>query len=278
MNQNKVPPNLFPISERSLTTEWAMDTYQYRVFFNSAIDVNCADDEDLREWISEDKKLIGGLKRDGIMYADKEIVHLCNNVYASQLNDRYFQNKYEVLEIFKDKTFVSENYSLYLDMLHMFQYGIFRCAFNAWAEDVADSWMRSKNLSYIDDYVDDKPKTRPGKGFAYKLLVNRASNTICVRFQQLTQNLYQEYVMVRERKDKQGIKQTAVVPYTFNHSYQGYVVQCADKYNPGARNILSKEEREALIRSACKAISNGKTIVGIINVIDKYGNDLNESK
>ena len=82
--------------------------------------------------------------------------------------------------MFDENEFLTDDYDTYLDMLHMFQYRIFRCTYNAWAVDAASSWLKDRKLAYEPgpDYV-----KRKVKGFVYKLLVNRASNTLCLRFQ-----------------------------------------------------------------------------------------------
>ena len=93
---NEVPKNLFPISERSYDDKWAKTTYEYRVLFNSTIDVETADEDDVLNWINEGLSISNSLKRDGIMYAETQIVHLCNTFYASEFQDRHFQNIYEI--------------------------------------------------------------------------------------------------------------------------------------------------------------------------------------
>ena len=47
----------------------------------------------------------------------------------------------------EDDIFVN-NFGDFLDLLHMFQYGIFHCAFDAWAIDAASEWMIDCNIKY----------------------------------------------------------------------------------------------------------------------------------
>ena len=124
----------------------------------------------------------------------------------------------------------------------------------------------------------NQPQTRKGKGFVYKLLVNRASNTICVRFQQLTQNLYKEYVIVREKRKKKNLEKSIVVPHTFNHNFQGYIVRFENYKSVVNESILCKTEKDTLIQLACAAIKNGKTFAGIKGLLQSYGERTIEGK
>ena len=81
-------------------------------------------------------------------------------------------------------------------MLHMFQYGMFRNGNNTWAIDEARRWMEMRNIVYNARLG---KRVRTGKGFVFRLLVCRASNTICTRLQIITRRSHEEYVIVRDR-------------------------------------------------------------------------------
>ena len=108
------------------------------------------------------------------MHAENEIILLCNTRYAHKFKDGPVGNVYDIVKLFDDEATVKSDYNTFLDMLHMFQYGIFRCAYNAWAVDAASSWLDERNLAY--EPGPDSVK-RKGKGFVYKMLVNR--HTMC---------------------------------------------------------------------------------------------------
>ena len=63
-------------------------------------------------------------------------------------------------------------------MIYVFQYGIFRVGYHEWALQAAEDWMKMRNITYENE--GQRPK---GKGFVYKLIVSRASNSICDRLQ-----------------------------------------------------------------------------------------------
>ena len=239
--------------------------------------MSVADEDDIKSWIREGKMIANSLKKEGIMHAEKQIVELCNTYYWSQLDrSNSFQNIYQVLDLIKDKTFASGKYDLFLNMLHMFQYGIFRCAFNAWAVDAANKWMCERNLKYKDEITNsDGSLSRKGKGFAYRLLVSRASNTICVRFQNLTQRYYREYIIVRDRKKESLLSENNVIHYTFNHNYRGYIVRCKNRPKLDEYLLLSCSEKTTITNLVCKAMKNGRSFESITELLQSYGKTTN---
>ena len=60
----------------------------------------------------------------------------------------------------------AKKHDLYMNLLHMIQYGIFRCAFNAWAVDAANEWMSNRNIAYKcndEDLMSAKNMEEEGK-------------------------------------------------------------------------------------------------------------------
>ena len=99
----------------------------------------------------------------------------------------------------------------------MLAYGIFRGGYNTWMHDVSENWMKGFTITY-KDYTENlrlgssptwscqssehMVDQRPGKGFVYKILISRASNTIANAFQNATTSAHSEYICVREKKHK----------------------------------------------------------------------------
>ena len=289
MDVNYIPRQLFPVSEREINEQWAMTNYRYRCHFNSAVSSPIAEEGDIVAWRKEARSIADILKRDGIMYAEKEIISLCNTRYAEKFKNVPVTNIYEIVQMFDQNELLRDDYETYLDMLHMFQYGIFRCAYNAWAVDAASSWLKDRNLAY--EPGPDSVK-RKGKGFVYKLLVNRASNTLCVRFQKLSLRLHNEYVIVRDKKLEDKHETFNIVPHVFNYSYRGYIMRCRRENDKEQTCYVTIQEQNAVIGLVKKAIEHGETIENIKNILqhcidnaqnrkfftNEYLNDCNQKK
>ena len=231
-----VPSDLLPITDRDLTLAWATKTYDFRCVFNSSRNsFHSPLRQDLLAWVNEAKDLCKELRQYGTVKAEEEVVRLCKQ-YNSRLpkeEKKDIKNVYDIVSLLSEDYMFVKRYDDFLDLLHMFQYGIFRCAFNAWALDAASDWMHNRSIKYKENTkvsVEDGQKVfRRGKGFVYRLLVSRASNTLCVRFQNLTKRILGEYVIVRDRKIKRMENNSNIVRHTFNKHYFGYVIKLANK-------------------------------------------------
>ena len=110
--------------------------------------------------------------------------------------------------------------------------------------------MHNHNIKFKETskvLVEDGQKlARCGKGFIYRLLVSRASNTLCVRFQNLTKRIRGEYVIVCDRKIKRTENNSNIVRHTFNKHYYGYVIKLEDKANTDDE-ITQKNETITLL-------------------------------
>ena len=271
MDTKFIPRHLIPVSERAITDEWAIENYAYRCHFNSTVSLSIPDENEIKAWKKEARTIADVLKRDGIMHAENEIILLCNTRYAHKFQDTAVNNIYDVVKFFDDNALVKEDYETYLDMLHMFQYGIFRCAYNAWAVDAASLWLKDRNLAYDPGPASIK---RKGKGFVYKLLVNRASNTLCVRFQKLSLRLHNEYVIVRDKKLEEKQDLYNIIPHVFNNTYRGYIMR-SKKHNNDLDDDISLEDQSSLMNLVRKAIEHGETIASIKAILNnciKHGN------
>ena len=205
----------------------------------------------------------------GILNAEERIVHLCNHVYNLRLEDKSeFSNVYQVIGKMSDQKFKSENYNTYLDMLYMFQYGIFRCQFNGWAQDASIEWMNARNISYSDPTRDGSGRKKRGKGFVYKLLVSRASNTVSVRFQKLTERMFGEYIIVRDRKSKRIASCANKVQHTFHNNYQGYIVKLQQDARSNG-SLLSSEDETKICGFVKKALDKGIHIQDVFDILEK---------
>ena len=267
MTKKLIPRHLIPVSERDITDQWAMDNYRYRCHFNCTVSNPIAGETEIKEWRKEARSISDILKRDGIMHAENEVISLCNTRYAHKLTNGPVANVYDIVKLFDDNASIQDDHNTFLDMLHMFQYGIFRCAYNAWAVDAASSWLEQRNLAY--EPGPDSVK-RKGKGFVYKLLVNRASNTICVRFQKLSLRLYNEYVIVRDKKIEDKRQNFDIIPHVFNLSYRGYIMQSKQSNGNLKSDELSVEDKTSVLDLVRKAVQCGETVETIKTILQNH--------
>ena len=270
MEKTSVPSDLLPLADKDIDENWAMRNYQYRTIFNCQSLYGTATHDDVLAWMTEAKLLCNELREYGTAKAEERIVKLCNHYYKDRLENETVTNMYQVIGLMSKPIFYEERYDLFLDLLHMFQYGIFRCAYNAWAVDAANDWMAKRNIVYESHkdsmLLNKKRYSRRGKGFVYRLLVSRASNTICVRFQKLTKRLYKEYIIVRDRKFNRIADATDIVEHMFNKSYHGYII----KLNGHAGTIhasLTPNKKEQVHVLVEKALENGVSFDTVIQVL-----------
>ena len=268
-----VPSDLLPITDRDITIAWATKTYAYRCVFNSRISYNSPMRQDLLDWINEAKDLCKDLRQYGTVKAEEEIIRLCKQ-YNSRLPEnekKDIKNVYDIVSFLSEDYMFVKRYDDFLDLLHMFQYGVFRCAFNAWALDAASDWMHNRSIQYKENSkisVEDGQKVfRRGKGFVYRLLVSRASNTLCVRFQNLTKRILGEYVIVRDRKIKRMENNSNIVRHTFNKHYYGYVIKLENKTKND--DEVTKENMSKVNRLIEQAIARGTSFETIINFLQE---------
>ena len=177
-----------------------------------------------------------------------------------------------------DPEFYQDNYNTFLDILYMMQYGIFRCQYNGWAQDASNEWMqRSKNIAYLDpDKIGNKKKKR-GKGFVYKLLVSRASNTVCVRLQKLTTRRFGEYIIVRDRKSKKIAESGNIVQHTFKNNYHGYIVKFRKASKSNGEFLLPDDESK-ICDFVKRALRKGISIETIFDILEKLSKSTTTGK
>ena len=285
MSVKKVPPTLLPLTDRDINESWAVRTYKYRKAFNFSLETDEVSSENVIEWIKEAKLLTNELREYGTTKAEEYIVKLCQHYYHRQLREYFdkdfsIKNMYDVVQVMGSKKLYAKKHDLYMNLLHMIQYGIFRCAFNAWAVDAATEWMSNRNIEYecgIEDLMSSKKYGRRGKGFVYRLLVSRASNTLCVRFQKLTKRVFKEYIIVRDRKGSRIPNAESLEEYTFNKHFHGYIVRLKD-HADFASNKLTKEQTMRINKLVENALNKGATLQTICTYLDQLNGDDKKGK
>ena len=268
MNVKEVPVDLLPILPRDYSDAWAEKTLQYKEAFCPLQVGHNPIEEEIKSWIRIGRDLAEDLKRRGLSRAKKRIVDMMNEFFGKTFNNRQFANLYDVSQWLSLRINYHANYEETLNMLHMFQYGIFRSGNNNWALDEAHSWMKMRNLAYKSK---TEPNTRQGKGFVYKLLVSRASNTLCSRFQALTLRYHEEYVIVRNRAKHQTIPGQIVNQHIFNHLYKGAIIRRQEKTMKD--KCFNNEEFLELNKLLCEANKKGFTFDELRSLLQNVDKD-----
>ena len=242
MEANKVPIDLLPVHTLHLQTQnWAAKTFHHWNAFHVGTLPQVPSDEDLLNWKHAAADIMEELKALGVSNAQRKVCNMVNSYYKFDYKKKNtFNTIYDVVDMITDPEFNKANMALIRDMLHMFQYGIFRSGYNGWAHECASAWMKKRNIEYA--HLTTGKKARAGKGFVYKLIVTRACNSLCERLQNMSQRLFGEYVLVRDRKIKKFGDEYELNKYVFNHRFKGYL--CKRKETSDAELNSNPSESE----------------------------------
>ena len=220
MEPKEVPYDLFPVHVKHLRrNNWAQNTFKYWCAFHVR-------NPPLESWISAAEDIIEGLKAMGVSKAQDKICQMMKTYFALDPAVQECCSLYEVIEVLSKPSNFKDNMELFRNMLHMFQYGIFRIGYNGWAHQAANEWMQERNICY--NGTNDNYLQRKTKEFVHKSIVSQASNSICDRFQSFSIRRYEEYVTVRHKTVKKCGNCYELIPKTFNHRFQGYLAKRAE--------------------------------------------------
>ena len=268
MKATQVPNDLLPLHPAHLkSNNWAAKTFQYWKAFHVGTLPQVPGEEDLSNWRDAAADIIEELKALGVSKAQKKICNMVNSYYTFKYKKTTFSTLYDVVDMLSDPAFYPENMPLVRDMLHMFQYGIFRTGYNGWAHECANEWMRERNIQHT--HLNTGKKARTGKGFVYKLIVTRASGSLCERLQNMSQRLYREYVVVRDRKVKKYGDNYVMESYVFNYRFQGYLCKFKEAMDTNVDTELDDNELAKVTTILKRAKAKGMTFDEVCNVIEK---------
>ena len=187
--KRQVPIDLFPTNSNRLDEKWAFQTFRYYNAFHVEHKSDLPTMQDYKKWIMAGKNIIEDLKGLGVSKANEKNCDMMNTFFVFDKKNRSFCSLNDVVDFISTPKFYEENTILCRNMIHMFQYGIFRVGFNEWALQAAEDWMNMRNITY-----ENEGKRPKGKGFVYKLIVSRACNSICDRLQAFCRRNFNEYV------------------------------------------------------------------------------------
>ena len=270
MKANKVPNDLLPMHTLHLkTNNWAAKTFHYWSAFHVGTLPQVPDENDLRNWRDSAADIIEELKALGVSKAQNKVCNMVNSYYKFEYEKKKdFSNIFDVVDMLSDPDFNKKNIELVRDMLHMFQYGIFRSGYNGWAHECAYEWMHERNIQY--SHLNTGKKSRTGKGFVYKLIVQRASNSLCERLQNMSQRVLNECVVVRDRKIKKFGDNYQLETYVFNYRFKACLCKLKETNVVEEENVIDNNEMTEILKVAKMAKRRGMTIKEILDNMKSF--------
>ena len=130
----------------------------------------------------------------------------------------------DVISIFGDTNWYSEDVTKHRHIIYLITYGIFRTGYNYWAKTESGNWLLEKHLEY--DYTG---QDRKGKGFVYRLIIKKASDRLAKKVQNIMKSNHQEYISVRKMKANSNVVSYTKVILGTNHYYLGILERDVDR-------------------------------------------------
>lgn len=276
MEKTTVPINLIPVTSSSLTDKWSFQSFPHWKAFHSGMIASIPSSEEAQKWKEAAKDISEELKTIGVSKAHEKICDMMNSFFIFDRQKCKFCSLYDVIEFLGRPSFYKNNMDQVRDMVHMFQYGIFRVGYNAWALKAANDWMENRNLTYNEKGTLSR---RKGKGFVYKLIVSRASNSIGDRLQKFTEKVFKEYLLVRDKKVKKFDKECHdCIPHVFNHRFQGYICKKKELQDNTSNTEINFDQYSRLVQLVESKIKSGVSFETMYTYLEKKLNDMANGK
>ena len=224
-----VPLKLFPVNELQYTIEWAKNTYNYRVLFDSTVNAqNYKNDNELQDWRIQGLQIMKEIKKIGIAYGRQEIVNLARSHYGmtmSQCGNAKPSNLDDVMAIIEDEKWYNENKVYKQNIIYHMMYGLTRSGMNGWLLQQEHKWMQDHNIQYSQEETGIR-KTKL-RGFVYSIMNSQFSNSTIKLFHTVMQQKYHEFITVRKPMEPISPSLT----YTARNFLggNGYIVTCLTK-------------------------------------------------
>ena len=262
----RVPRDLIPVHYNDTSVAWGAATFQYYHLFDTSIRTTAYKDEsELINWARCANRIQVELKTIGMERATATVMDLCKHEFKLVNTDGQAPTSLDdVIAIIREPRWYNEDRNHSRMVVYMLSYGIFRNCYNCWANDAAAEWMRENNIAYLTPIRQSQEgpetgkerKTRAGKGFVYRNIISRASNTISNRFQEATKTTFSEYICVRsgrgqDNEDVQALK--------FQH-FSAHLVTLRSLTSAPARDRF-----RTAVAEAYRAKLSTECILGIVN-------------
>ena len=207
LTHRSIDSDLFPMTEKQLTLNWARKTYfNFHLFDRSHVPTSkYGSDDELNKWILKAKSLMKDIKMKGSHAGKLEVVRIACNEYDLHLpqkpGDFVSQpqkplNIKEVVAIVSDPEWYYANKTYNQNVIHHLVYGLTRKTNNLWLIEIEREWLKDNQVTYN---YDNCTRITDSRGFVYKLMNSTFSNTISKMFKRAMVSKLGEYITVRDK-------------------------------------------------------------------------------
>ena len=207
VTHRSIDSDLFPMTEKQLTLDWARKTYfNFHLFDRSHVPTSkYGSDDELRKWILKAKSLMREIKIKGSHAGKLEVIRIACNEYDLHLPQKPGDfvslpqkplNIKEVVAIVSDPTWYYSNKTYNQNVIHHLVYGLTRKSNNLWLIDIEREWLKDYQITYN---YDNCTRITDSRGFVYKLMNSTFSNTISKMFKRAMVSKLGEYITVRDK-------------------------------------------------------------------------------
>ena len=257
--QRCVKSNLFPMTEKQLTLEWAKDTYSsFHLFDNRVVSSSYSSEDELHQWISKGKSILKDIKTQGSQAGRKEVLRIaCEvyNMYLPQKSSSFLSapqkplNIQEVVAIISDPDWYFEDTSSKQNIVHHLVYGLTRKTNNLWLIDAERKWLNSHQIEYSYPQNTRITETR---GFVYKLMNSTFSNTTIKMFKRAMVSKLGEYISIRDKdqmvvKIDSGVRSDLIYEHKTFLNGKGIIIKKKNKKSINIDNDKKNENIKACI-------------------------------
>ena len=195
----RVPYDLIPVLPTEAHFNWGVKTYKYYHLFDDNIKKDYfRNDEEVIGWMQYANNLQDELRETGVLKATQHILHLCKNEFNMTGTDGQDPHSIsDVVNIVRDSGWYKDDVNRSRYIVYMMSYGIFRNGYNSWIHEAVSEWIKGFKIAYkpLDsNTLIANGHQRQGKGFVYRLLTTRATNSMSNRFQEVTKSAFGEYI------------------------------------------------------------------------------------
>ena len=148
--RRSIPMDLFPVSDKKLTNDWARNTYGWCHLF----DENCEtlvprDDDDIINWLRKAKEIRDELQNIGNRLGEKQILYLAKNIFQLKMSGTISVSPTKIMDvvsIYADHEYYNQYKDKNIQELYQLVYGLTRNGGNSWLINAETDWMQGRNI------------------------------------------------------------------------------------------------------------------------------------
>ena len=242
VQQQKIPPTLFPQDKNKYSLHWGKDTFVYAHLFNPSLfpSSSYGSDAEAVKWKNVAESMFQELQQEGYKHAQMKILELAKEDYSMKMPNVHDQApvSYEdVISTIASKEWYNNNKNLSRKQLWFMQYGIYRNDYDDWLRNVERSWLAKHNVTYL---VDSRTSNNVERACVYKIMSKFAGGKISDRFISVTKTNHNEYVSCRN-KSKPGDDDKTYTQIQMSR-FHGYLVE-VDQQPDIIMNLLTPDKQ-----------------------------------